>query len=120
MRHAILGAGGVGGLVGGALARAGHPVSPLVQPGRAEQYPERLSVRSRALGSFETPVRVAERLGEPSDVVWIAVKAIELEAALDAVPPEELGDRVVAPLLKDAPPATPSKEHAGWRRTLCF
>jgi ketopantoate reductase len=26
MRHAVLGAGGVGGLVGGALAKAGHPV----------------------------------------------------------------------------------------------
>jgi len=69
MRHAILGAGGVGGLVGGALARAGHPVTLLVQPGRAEKYPERLSVQSRALGSFEAPVEVAERLGEPTDVI---------------------------------------------------
>jgi 2-dehydropantoate 2-reductase len=99
MRHAILGAGGVGGLVGGALARAGHPVTLLVRPGRAEQYPERLSVQSRALGSFEAPVEVAERLGEPPDVVWITVKATALEAALDAVPPEELGDQVVVPLL---------------------
>jgi len=99
MRHAILGAGGVGGLVGGALARAGHPVTLLVQPGRAEKYPERLSVQSRTLGSFEAPVEVAERLGEPSEVVWITVKATALEAALDAVPPEELGDCVVVPLL---------------------
>jgi 2-dehydropantoate 2-reductase len=99
MRHAILGAGGVGGLVGGALARAGHPVTLLVRPGRAAQYPDRLSVQSQSLGSFEAPVRVAERLGEPSDVVWIAVKATALEAALEAVPPEELGDRVVVPLL---------------------
>jgi 2-dehydropantoate 2-reductase len=55
MRHAILGAGGVGGLVGGALARAGHPVILLVRPGRAEQYPDRLSIQSRVLGSFEAP-----------------------------------------------------------------
>jgi predicted dinucleotide-binding enzyme len=27
MRHAVLGAGGVGGLVGGTLARTGHPVT---------------------------------------------------------------------------------------------
>jgi 2-dehydropantoate 2-reductase len=99
MRHVILGAGGVGGLVGGALARAGHPVTLLVRSGRADQYPERLSVRSQSLGSFEAPVEVAERLGEPSEVVWIMVKATALEAALDAVPPEELGDRVVVPLL---------------------
>jgi 2-dehydropantoate 2-reductase len=99
MRHAILGAGGVGGLVGGALARAGHPVTLLVRPGRAEQYPERLSVQSRALGSFEAPVEVVERLGEPSDVVWITVKATALEAALDILTPEELGDGIVVPLL---------------------
>jgi 2-dehydropantoate 2-reductase len=99
MRHTILGAGGVGGLVGGALARAGHPVTLLVRPGRMEQYPERLNVQSQALGSFEAPVEVAEHLGEPSDVVWISVKATALEAALGAVPPEELGDRVVVPLL---------------------
>src|SRR5215212_8943223 len=99
MRHAILGAGGVGGLVGGALARAGHPVTLLVRPGRAEQYPERLSVQSRALGSFEAPVEVAERLGEPPDVVWITVKSTALEAALDVLTPEELGDGIVVPLL---------------------
>src|SRR5919107_4757786 len=99
MRHAILGAGGVGGLVGGALARAGHPVTLLVRPGRMEQYPERLSIQSQSLGSFEAPVEVAERLGEPSEVVWITVKATALEAALDVVPPEELADRVVVPLL---------------------
>jgi 2-dehydropantoate 2-reductase len=99
MRHAILGAGGVGGLVGGALARAGHPVTLLVRPGRAEQYPERLSVQSQSLGNFEAPVRIAERLGEPSDVVWITVKATALEAALDVLTPEELGDGIVVPLL---------------------
>jgi 2-dehydropantoate 2-reductase len=100
MRRAILGAGGVGGLVGGALARAGHPVTLLVRPGREEHYPERLSVQSQTLGSFEAPVQVAERLGGPSEVVvWITVKATALEAALDAVPPHELGDCVVVPLL---------------------
>ena len=32
VRHAILGAGGVGGLVGGALARVGADVLLLLQP----------------------------------------------------------------------------------------
>ena len=99
MRHAIVGAGGVGGLVGGALARAGHPVTLLVRPGRAEQYPDLLSVQSQSLESFEAPVRIAERLGEPADVVWVTVKATALQAALGAVSPEELGDCVVVPLL---------------------
>ncbi len=99
MRHAVLGAGGVGGLVGGALAKAGHPVTLLVRPGRRNQYPERLAVESESRGTFEAPVRVADRLDEPSDLVWITVKATALEEALAAVPPRELGGGVVVPLL---------------------
>src|SRR5215216_2650270 len=99
MRHAVLGAGGVGGLVGGALAKAGHSVTLLVRPGRKEYYPERLSVESETLGAFEAPVRVATRLDADFDVVWITVKATALEAALRAVAPEELGDGIVVPLL---------------------
>ncbi len=97
MRHAVLGAGGVGGLVGGALAKAGHPVTLLVRPGRRDHYPERLTVESQTLGTFEAPVRVSERLDGHFDVVWITVKATALEAALRAVAPEKLG--VVVPLL---------------------
>ena len=82
MRHAVLGAGGVGGLVGGALAKAGHPVTLLVRPGRRDHYPERLSVQSETFGNFEAPVRVADRLDEQFDVVWITVKATALESAL--------------------------------------
>jgi 2-dehydropantoate 2-reductase len=118
MRHAILAAGGVGGLVGGALARAGHPVTLLVRPGRAEQYPERLSVQSKSLGSFEARVRVAEHLGEPSDVVWITVKATALEAALGAVPPEELGDCVVVPLLNGVDHVELLRERYGAKRVF--
>src|SRR5215218_4196475 len=99
MRHAILGAGGVGGLVGGALAKAGHPVTLLVRTGRRDHYPGRLSVESETLGAFEAPVQVADLLDEHFDVVWITVKATVLEAALRAVPPEKLGDSVLVPLL---------------------
>ena len=56
MRYAVLGAGGVGGLVGGALAKAGHPVTLFVRPGRRDQYPERLSVQSETFGNFETQI----------------------------------------------------------------
>jgi ketopantoate reductase len=37
MRHAVLGAGGVSGLVEGALAQTGHPATLLVRPGRSER-----------------------------------------------------------------------------------
>ena len=99
MQHGVLGAGGVGGLVGGALARAGHEVMLLVRPGRRDHYPERLAVESETLGSFETSVQIADRFDGQFDIVWITVKATALKAALRAVAPEKLGDGVVVPLL---------------------
>jgi 2-dehydropantoate 2-reductase len=118
MRHAVLGAGGVGGLVGGALAKAGHPVTLLVRPGRRNQYPERLAVESEPLGTFEAPVRVADRLDEPYDVVWITVKATALEEAIPAVPPEELGDGVVVPLLNGVDHVKRLRDRYGPERVL--
>lgn len=118
MRHAVLGAGGVGGLVGGALARAGHPVTLLVRPGRTNQYPEQLAVESEPLGTFEAPVRVADRLDGPSDVVWITVKATALEEALAAVSPEELGDGVVVPLLNGVDHVKQLRDRYGPERVL--
>ncbi len=69
MRHAVLGAGGVGGLVGGALAKAGHQVTLLVRSGRQHHYPQLLTIESKKLGTFEAPVRVTDRFDEPFDVV---------------------------------------------------
>jgi 2-dehydropantoate 2-reductase len=108
----------VGGLVGGALAKAGHPVTLLVRPGRRDHYPERLSVESETLGSFEAPVRVADRLDEPFDVVWITVKATALEAALTAVAPEKLSDGVVVPLLNGVDHVKQLRDRYGAERVL--
>jgi 2-dehydropantoate 2-reductase len=118
MRHAILGAGGVGGLIGGAFAKAGHPVTLLVRPGRRDHYPERLTVQSETLGAFEAPVQVADRLKGQFDVVWVTVKATALEAALDAVPPEELGGGVVVPLLNGVDHVGRLRERYGPDRVL--
>ena len=118
MRYAVLGAGGVGGFVGGALAKAGYPVTLLVRPGRRDHYPERLTVESEALGGFEAPVRIAERLDERFDVVWIAVKATALEAALRTVPPERLGSGVVVPLLNGVDHVEQLRDRYGPERVL--
>ncbi len=118
MRHAVLGAGGVGGLVGGALAQAGHSVTLLVRPGRRRYYPQVLSVESKTLGRFEVPVRVTERLDEPFDVVWITVKATALEAALDAVPKQELRSGVVVPLLNGIDHVAKLRQRYGPERVL--
>jgi 2-dehydropantoate 2-reductase len=118
MRHAVLGAGGVGGLVGGALAKAGQSVTLLVRPGRREQYPERLSVQSETLGTFKAPVQVADRFDGQFDVVWVTVKATALEAALHAVAPEKLGDGIVVPLLNGVDHVAQLRERYGSERVL--
>lgn len=118
MRYAVLGAGGVGGLVGGALSKAGHPMTLLVRPGRRDYYPDRLNVQSEALGGFEAPVRVAERLEEAFDIVWITVKATALEAALEAIPPDELGGAIVVPLLNGIDHVGELRERYGPERVL--
>jgi 2-dehydropantoate 2-reductase len=118
MRHGVLGAGGVGGLIGGALAKAGHPVTLLVRPARRDDYPEQLTVESDTLGTFEAPVQVANRLPGPFDIVWITVKATALEAALRAVPPEKLGDAVVVPLLNGVDHVEQLRDRYGPERVL--
>jgi 2-dehydropantoate 2-reductase len=99
MRHAVLGAGGIGGLVGGALARAGHDVVLLMRPATLERYGRRLTVESVVLGDFEVDVPAAAELERNMDVLWVTPKATQLEAALELAPPERVGDATVIPLL---------------------
>ncbi len=99
MRHAVLGAGGVGGLVGGALARAGREVQLILRPETLAAWPGRLRVESALLGEFEVEVASAARLEPPVDVLWVTTKATQLEAALPAAPPERLGQALVVPFL---------------------
>jgi 2-dehydropantoate 2-reductase len=83
MRHAILGAGGVGGLVGACLAHIGDSVTLVVRPGSLELTPRRLRLES-PFGNFETEVAIAAEV-PPVEVLWIAVKAPQLETALSAL-----------------------------------
>lgn len=84
MRHAVLGAGGVGGLLAGALARAGREVVLLMRPQSLARYDGTLRVDSTTLGDFAVPVPAAEQLTGPADVLWLTVKATQL----DQRPPE--------------------------------
>lgn len=98
MRHAILGAGGVGGLIGVALAKSGESVTLVLRPETLKDYPAELSLES-PLGSFSVPVARSATLDTPCDVLWITVKAMQLESALRSVTvkPDEIG--AVVPLL---------------------
>ena len=96
MRHAILGAGGVGGLVGACLAHAGDSVTLLVRPETIAQYPKQLRLES-PFGNFTVDVAIAADV-PPVDVLWITVKATQFEPALAALTnPETV--RAIVPLL---------------------
>jgi 2-dehydropantoate 2-reductase len=96
MRHAILGAGGVGGLVGACLARSGAIVTLVVRGESLAQYPDHLQLES-AFGKFSVPIARAAEV-PACDVLWITVKATELEAALQSLrKPESVG--AIVPLL---------------------
>lgn len=100
LRVAVLGAGGVGGLVGGLLARLGDEVTLLTGGRSAEALRERgVEVRSRLLGDLHEPVGVAAELDAPVDACVVAVKAPDLEAALARVPEAALGEALVVPFL---------------------
>jgi len=97
---AVLGPGGVGGLIGGLLARAGHRVVCLAgERTSAVLRQEGLHVESGRHGEFSVRVEADTELREPVDVLFVTVKATALAEALDRVPAEVLGGALVIPLL---------------------
>jgi 2-dehydropantoate 2-reductase len=99
MRHAVLGGGGVGGLLAGAFARSGEEVVLLLRPESLERYPGRITVESVVLGDFAVAVPAVATLDREVDAVWVATKATQLEPALRLAPAERVGDALVVPLL---------------------
>jgi 2-dehydropantoate 2-reductase len=96
MQHAILGAGGVGGLIGSCLVHAGDSVTLVVRRETLAQYPRQLHLES-PFGNFTVNVSVAAEV-PAVDVLWITVKATQLEPALGAMKnPDAV--RAIVPLL---------------------
>ncbi|HZL48745.1 MAG TPA: 2-dehydropantoate 2-reductase [Solirubrobacteraceae bacterium] len=86
MKIAVLGPGGVGGLIAGLLERAGTPVLVVAREATAEAISERgLRVDSVTFGQFVVHPRAVVRLEEPVDVLIVATKASGLEAALGRI-----------------------------------
>jgi 2-dehydropantoate 2-reductase len=96
LRHAILGAGGVGGLIGACLAHSGASVTLVVRRETLEQHPKQLRLES-TFGNFNVDVAVAAEV-PPVDVLWITVKATQLEPALNALRNPDSA-RAIVPLL---------------------
>jgi len=96
LRHAILGPGGVGGLIGAFLAQEGAPVTLIVRAESLSKYPEQLQIES-AFGNFTVPVSRSATV-PAVDVLWITVKATQLNEALSAIAaPESV--KAIFPLL---------------------
>src|SRR5947209_6706262 len=96
LRHAILGAGGVGGLMGACLARSGAPVTMVVRAAALAEYPQQLQLES-PFGNFTVPVATSAEV-PACDVLWLTVKATQLEESLAAAKnPESV--RAIVPLL---------------------
>ena len=95
-RHAILGAGGVGGLVGACLAHVGGSVTLVVRCEALANYPRQLRLDS-PFGKFAVDVAVASEV-PAADALWVAVKATQLEQALISFKnPDSV--RAIVPLL---------------------
>jgi 2-dehydropantoate 2-reductase len=99
MRHAILGTGGIGGLIGAALARAGADVILLMRPESIGRYGGRLAIESAVLGDFEVDVPAVPTLDREIDALWVATKAMQLETAFALAPPARVSGATVVPLL---------------------
>jgi 2-dehydropantoate 2-reductase len=104
---AVLGPGGVGGFVAGALARAGEDVTVVAREATAAVIArDGLRVESVRLGSFTTRPRAVETLAVTPEVLVVATKAPALASALERV----VGDPgLVVPLLNGV-------EHVAWLR----
>src|SRR5271165_5570053 len=83
LHHAILGAGGIGGLIGACLAHSGASVTLVVRRESLPHYPRQLRLES-PFGAFEVEVSCAAEV-PAVDVLWVTVKATQLEAALAAI-----------------------------------
>lgn len=100
LRVAVLGPGGVGGLLAALLARAGNSVVVLSGESTARAIADRgLSVESGRFGDFHAKVDSAVRLQGEVDFCLVTVKATQLEEALERVPRDTLGHGLVVPFL---------------------
>jgi 2-dehydropantoate 2-reductase len=86
VKIAVLGPGGVGGLIAGLLERAGTPVLVVAREQTADVISARgLRIDSVSFGEFVSRPRAVGHLDEPVDVLIVATKASGLAPALERV-----------------------------------
>lgn len=112
---AVLGPGGVGGLVAAALARAGTPTTVVARQETADRIDrDGLRVRSVRLGEFQVDVRAVSALDEPVDLLLVATKATGLAGAVERV---TAAPGLVVPLLNGIDHLAALRER--WPERVC-
>ena len=97
---AVIGPGGVGGLLGALLTRQGDDVTFVASEQTASVLnAQGIRVDSGLFGSFAVAAKAVTELTVSVDVCVVAVKALHLEAAMERVPKQILGEAVVVPFL---------------------
>ncbi|MFI8216617.1 ketopantoate reductase family protein [Streptomyces sp. NPDC085932] len=97
---AVLGPGGVGGLLAALLSRAGHRVICLSGEETAKTLrADGIRVRSARFGDFTARVEAVSELREPVDACLVTVKHTALDTALRRVPVPAVGDGLIVPFL---------------------
>ena len=101
MKILILGAGAIGGYVGGRLHQSGADVTFLVREKRREALQHDGLVIKSTKGDITQKVKTATGGdgGGPYDVVLLTCKAYDLDSAMDAIAPAVGAGTVIVPLL---------------------
>jgi 2-dehydropantoate 2-reductase len=108
---AILGAGGVGGFLAAALARAGQDVTVVArEPTAALIVANGIEVQSRRLGSFVARPEAVPILSRRVEALIVATKAVGLESALARI---EAPPALAVPLLNGLDHMDVLRKHFG-------
>lgn len=84
MKHTILGAGAIGGMLGTALASLENQVSLVVRQEKVGQHPESVTLE-RPDGTLNAQVEIVADVAQATDVLWIATKTYQLDDALQSI-----------------------------------
>ena len=102
MRYIIVGAGGVGGCVGGYLALAGNDVTIIARGEHLKEIKSKgLTVNSAEKGSFNVKVNACtmDEFTGAADVIFVCVKYYSIKEAIDFVKRAADSHTAVIPLL---------------------
>jgi 2-dehydropantoate 2-reductase len=97
----ILGAGAIGGYIGGRLHESGADVTFLVRPARRDALAKAGLVIKSPRGDITQKVKTVLKGGEsgPYDIVLLTNKAYDLESAIEAIAPAVGPETAIVPLL---------------------